>query len=53
MLHSVMPYGMIFSNGTDCVIGQPSLFEADDRPMPQAILSTDPFVFLDRKRNRP
>ena len=53
MLHSVMPYGMIFSNGTDCVIGQPSLFEDDDRPMPQAILSTDPFAFLDRKHNRP
>lgn len=53
MLHSVMPYGMIFSNGTDCIIGQPSLFEADDQPRPQAILSTDPFAFLDRKHNRP
>ncbi len=52
MLHSVMPYGMIFSNGTDCILGQPSLFEADDQPRPQAILSTDPFAFLSGKQNR-
>lgn len=48
-----MPYGMIFSNGTDCVIGQPSLFEADDPTKPQAILSTDPFAFLSKKSLRP
>lgn len=52
MLHSVMPYGMIFWGGTDCILGQPSLFEADDQPRPQAILSTDPFAFLSGKQNR-
>lgn len=53
MLHSVMPYGMIFSDGTDCVLGQPSCYEASDPTKPQAILSTDPFAFLDRKSLRP
>ena len=52
MLRSVMPYGMIFWGGTDCILGQPSLFEADDQPRPQAILSTDPFAFLSGKQNR-
>ncbi len=53
MLHSVMPYGMIFSDGTDCVLGQPSCYEAPDRIKPQAILSTDPFAFLSIKPRRP
>lgn len=52
MLHSVMPYGMIFWGGTDCILGQPSLFETNDQPRPQAILSTDPFAFLSGKQNR-
>lgn len=46
MLHSVMPYGIIFASGNDYIIGQPSCFEADEPPRQQTILSTDPAAFL-------
>lgn len=53
MLHSVMPYGMIFPDGIGFVIGLPSGSDVPPPREPQAILSTDPFAFLHPVTLRP